>query len=79
MTPEPVPWAWRLIDHSGGVAEQEVAGAESRFEAEQWLGGCWRELAGRGVERAVLLRAGEQVGAEVELREHRFRTGTPRA
>ena len=68
MIPEERCWSWLLVTGDGHAHRTEVAGAQSRFDAEGWLGLRWRSLAERGFKRAVLLCDGERAGSDVELR-----------
>jgi hypothetical protein len=65
-------WTWRFLDAGGTVLNEWAPQAQSRFDAELWLGEHWRSLAERGVERARLLYDGAAVGAEIELRAFEY-------
>ena len=69
MSGESVVWTWRFLDPAGDAVEESAPEADSRFDAEAWLGEHWRAIARRGAARAVLLRDGEPVGPSPELRE----------
>ncbi|RXR23121.1 hypothetical protein EQW78_16075 [Oerskovia turbata] len=62
-------WVWELDDADGRPLTTPVSPAfTNQFDAEQWLGETWRELAAQGAVAARLLNDGAQVTATVELR-----------
>lgn len=61
-------WRWAFADAAGTVLERPVSPAfTARFDAEEWLGDSWRDLAGRGVATAALWRGDDAVGIPVPL------------
>lgn len=64
ITPE---WTWGFDDATGEPVDEVSPVLTSQFEAEEWLGLHWRELAGRGVARAQLLRRGRPAAPAVDL------------
>jgi hypothetical protein len=46
--------AWRYLDAAGGEVGTSAA-FDHRDAAEEWLGGAWRELLGRGIEEVELV------------------------
>ncbi len=62
-------WEWALEDSAGKVLERPVSPVFSnQFDAEQWLGENWRDLARQSVAVARLVHDGDQVAAPVALR-----------
>jgi lipocalin len=62
-------WVWELDDAEGRVLDNPVSPIFSnQFDAEQWLGEHWRELAAQDVAVARLLHDGTQASAPVPLR-----------
>lgn len=64
ITPE---WTWRFDDATGEPVDEVSPVLTGQFEAEEWLGLHWRELAGRGVAQAQLLRRGRPSAPAVDL------------
>lgn len=61
-------WRWAFADPAGTVLDRPVSPAfTARFEAEEWLGDSWRDLARRGVATATLRQGSEPVGIPVPL------------
>jgi hypothetical protein len=58
-------WVWRLVQEEGSAPPEPVF--TSRFDAEQWLGERWRDLAAQGVVQVTLLHEGEPVAAPIDL------------
>jgi len=62
-------WVWQLDDADGNALDNPVSPLfGNQFDAEQWLGERWRELAAQDVAVARLLHEGTQVAAPVPLR-----------
>jgi len=62
-------WVWELDDADGGVLESPVSPVfGNQFDAEQWLGEHWRELAEAGAAQATLLHDGTRAAPGVDLR-----------
>ncbi|WP_402464726.1 hypothetical protein [Isoptericola aurantiacus] len=62
-------WAWSLETEAGVAVEQPPSPVfTTQFDAEEWLGEHWRELAAAGAARARLLHEGTQATPVVELR-----------
>ncbi|NMR21307.1 hypothetical protein [Cellulomonas fimi] len=62
-------WEWVFDDAEGRGLEQPVSPVfGNQFDAEQWLGETWRELARQDVAVARLMHDGTQVTAPVPLR-----------
>ena len=60
---------WELDDADGRALTTPVSPAfTNQFDAEQWLGESWRDLAAQGAAAARLLNDGAQATATVELR-----------
>lgn len=62
-------WEWALdgVD-AGRLSEPLTPVFTAQYDAEQWLGEHWRELAAAGAARAVLLHDGIEAAPSVELR-----------
>ncbi len=61
-------WRWDFSGPDGTAPARPVSPAfTARFDAEEWLGDNWRDLAGHGVANAILRRGDEPVGAPVPL------------
>lgn len=65
-------WTWRVVDAAGAHVAADAPAAQSRFDAETWLGEHWRGLAAAGAVRAVLMCDGTLVGPPVELRGYEY-------
>ena len=62
-------WEWSLEDAAGRVLDRPISPVFSnQFDAEQWLGENWRELARQSIALARLLHDGTQAAAPVALR-----------
>lgn len=62
-------WEWALDDAEGRRLSEPVTPVfTAQYDAEQWLGEHWRELAAAGAVRARLLHDGTQATPAVELR-----------
>ncbi len=62
-------WVWELDDAEGRVLSTPVSPVfGNQFDAEQWLGEHWRDLAAQDVAVARLLHDGTQASAPVPLR-----------
>ena len=54
-------WEWAFDDAGGARLERPLSPVFThQYDAEQWIGEQWRELAARGVETARLLHDGRQ-------------------
>lgn len=61
-------WAWTFQDADGQQLDVPVSPVfTNQFDAEQWLGQGWRELAGTGIAAAVLLHEGRPAAPAVRL------------
>ncbi|PFG32897.1 hypothetical protein [Sanguibacter antarcticus] len=61
-------WVWEMLGPEGTPLTAPVSPVfTNRFDAEQWLGGLWRDLAGDGVRTAHLLHDGLQAAPAVRL------------
>ncbi len=62
-------WEWALEDVDGRKLPQPLSPVfTTQFDAEQWIGEHWRELATQGAAVARLLHDGTQATPSVELR-----------
>ncbi|WP_319637681.1 hypothetical protein [Pengzhenrongella sicca] len=62
-------WEWALDDAEGRALDRPISPVfTNQFDAEQWLGENWRELARQDVVVARLLHDGTQAAAAVALR-----------
>jgi hypothetical protein len=62
-------WEWVLDDARGRPVTRVVSPVfTTQYDAEQWLGEHWRELAAAGAVAARLLHDGTQATPSVELR-----------
>ena len=62
-------WEWVLDDAEGRVLDRPISPVfANQFDAEQWLGENWRELARQEVAVARLIHDGAQAAAAVALR-----------
>ncbi|MFV2143187.1 MULTISPECIES: hypothetical protein [Isoptericola] len=62
-------WEWSLTDHDGHRLDPSLSPVfTAQYDAEQWLGEHWRQLAGSGAEAATLLHDGTQATPTIELR-----------
>ena len=62
-------WEWALDDADGRRLSTPVTPVfTAQYDAEQWLGEHWRELAAAGAAQASLLHDGKQAAPGVELR-----------
>lgn len=62
-------WAWELDDAEGTVLDSPVSPVfANQFDAEQWLGEHWRDLAAADVAVARLMHDGNPAAAPVPLR-----------
>lgn len=61
-------WVWEMLDAAGAVLAEPVSPVfTNRFDAEQWLGEGWRDLAAAGVASAHLVHNGLQAAPAVRL------------
>ncbi|MBI9114268.1 hypothetical protein [Sanguibacter suaedae] len=64
----PPRWVWHLRDAQGDeMTEPRCPVFTNRFDAEQWLGESWRDLARQGASVAELYNDGTQAAAGVVL------------
>lgn len=62
-------WAWSF--QASPAADVPPSPAfTSRYDAEEWLGSHWRDLAVAGVSEAVLMRDGAPVTPVVPIPSH---------
>lgn len=62
-------WEWALDDADARQLSEPVTPVfTAQYDAEQWLGEHWRELAELGAARVRLLHDGTQAAPSVELR-----------
>jgi len=62
-------WEWALDDADGERLERPISPVfGNQFDAEQWLGENWRDLARQEVVVATLLHDGAPAAASVALR-----------
>ncbi|GAA1739384.1 hypothetical protein GCM10009809_38540 [Isoptericola hypogeus] len=62
-------WEWAVDDATGGAVPDVTSPVfTTQYDAEQWLGEHWRELAAAGATVARLLHDGAQATPGVELR-----------
>ncbi|WP_277213120.1 hypothetical protein [Isoptericola croceus] len=62
-------WEWALEDDTGRRLEPSLSPVfTAQYDAEQWLGEHWRQLAGSGAVVATLLHDGAQATPAIELR-----------
>ncbi|BDZ43303.1 hypothetical protein GCM10025865_26020 [Paraoerskovia sediminicola] len=61
-------WEWRL-EVADGTRHGGAPGPvfTSQYDAEQWLGEHWRELAADGIAAAVLLNDGTRAAPPVDI------------
>ena len=63
-------WVWRLEADDGTVlTEVDSPVHPNQSDAESWLGEQWRDLAGSGVARVILLADGAEVYGPMALSE----------
>jgi hypothetical protein len=61
-------WAWAFEDADGQPVETTISPVfTNQFDAEQWLGQGWREMAATGIASAVLLAEGRPATPAVRL------------
>lgn len=64
----PPQWLWEFRDPTGAVRPEPASPVfTNQYDAEQWLGQTWRELAAAGVDSAVVLHAGTPAAPPVRL------------
>jgi hypothetical protein len=62
-------WAWEFDDADGARMDRPISPVfANQYDAEEWLGEHWRELATQGVETARLMNAGTQATPSLVLR-----------
>ena len=62
-------WEWVLEDAGGQQLDRPISPVfGNQFDAEQWLGENWRDLAGQNAAVARLRHDGVQAAAAVALR-----------
>lgn len=62
-------WEWALVDDDGRRLEPSLSPVfTAQYDAEQWLGERWRELADSGAVTATLLHDGAPATPSIELR-----------
>lgn len=50
-----MPWSWRYEGTEGQSVDGPTETFGSQADAESWIGQVWRDLAGSGVTKVVLL------------------------
>lgn len=61
-------WVWTFEDADGATVDGRVSPVfTNQFDAEQWLGQGWREMAADGVASAQLLNEGRPAAPAVRL------------
>ena len=69
MTVARPAWEWELLDRADVVLDRPVSPAFStRFDAEEWLGLHWRQLAEQGVAAVRLAQNGHPAAPALPLR-----------
>ena len=69
MTAARPAWEWELLDRADAVLDRPLSPAFStRFDAEEWLGLHWRQLAEQGVAAVRLASYGQPAAAPLSLR-----------
>ena len=64
----PPQWLWELHDAAGAVLPEPTSPVfTNQFDAEQWLGQVWRDLAAAGVASATVLHEGAPAAPPVAL------------
>ena len=64
-----VQWEWAFDDAEGQLLAQPVSPVfANQYDAEQWLGENWRDLARQDATVARLIHDGTQAAAPVALR-----------
>jgi hypothetical protein len=64
----PPRWMWSMHAADGSVRSEPLSPVfTNQYDAEQWLGLTWRELAGVGVASVQLLHDGAMVAPVVQL------------
>ena len=62
-------WEWAFDDAEGHLLAQPVSPVfANQFDAEQWLGEHWRDLAAQDAAVSRLIHNGTQAAAPVALR-----------
>ena len=62
-------WAWDFDDPDGASMDRPISPVfANQFDAEEWIGEHWRELASQGVHSARLLNDGTQATPSLVLR-----------
>lgn len=61
-------WVWQMVDAGGTVLDEPLSPVfTTQYDAEQWLGELWRDLAEEGVAEARILHDGVQAAPAVRL------------
>ena len=64
----PPQWLWEFRDAAGAVLPAPTSPVfTNQYDAEQWLGQTWRDLAAAGVVSAVVLHSGAPGAPPVTL------------
>ena len=62
-------WEWALEDAAGRPLDRPISPVfGNQFDAEQWLGENWRDLARQNTTVAQLMHNGDPAAAPVALR-----------
>jgi hypothetical protein len=68
MTAARPAWEWEFLDRADAVLDRPLSPAFSaRFDAEEWLGLHWRQLAEQGVVAVRLLHDGDPAAPALPL------------
>ncbi len=61
-------WEWAFDDGDGVALDRPVSPAfANQYDAEEWIGEVWRDLAGQGVRSARLLNGGLQAAPGLDV------------
>jgi len=64
-------WEWAFDDAEGRLLDRPISPVFSnQYDAEQWLGEHWRDLARQETAVARLMHDGTQAAAPVAMRIH---------
>lgn len=61
-------WVWEFDDGEQRVMDRPISPVfANQYDAEEWIGEHWRQLAGQGVRTARLMSDGTQVSPSLPL------------